>query len=81
MKNVLRSDPEALIEFPVEGMDVEVQFVYVKKPVTMAKFRTGGAMYQIKKESQGESYMKLPSLEILKKYLKKLTKLSSVKWS
>lgn len=74
MKNVLRSDPEAFIEFPVEGMDVEVQFKYVKKPVSMAKFRTGGAMYQIKKESQGESYMKLPSLEIPEKILKEINK-------
>ena len=74
MKNIVRSEPDAFIEFPVEGMDIEVQFVKVKKPVSNAKFKTGGAMYQIKKESQGESYMKLPSLEIPEKILKEINK-------
>lgn len=74
MKNIAKSDPDAFIEFPVEGIDIEVQFVYVKKPISDDKFKTGGAMYQIKNESQGESYMKLPSLEIPEKILKQINK-------
>jgi hypothetical protein len=74
MKQVVKSEPDSFIEFPVEGLDIEIKFGYVKKPNGNAKFRTGGAMYQIKKESQGESYMKLPSLEIPEKILKEINK-------
>ncbi len=73
-KQVVKSEPDSFIEFPVEGLDIEIKFGYVKKPNGNAKFRTGGAMYQIKKESQGESYMKLPSLEIPEKILKEINK-------
>ena len=73
-KKIVKSDPDAFIEFPIEGMDIEVKLEYVKKPITIQKFKTGGAMYQIKDEKKGESYMKLPTLEIPEKILTEINK-------
>ena len=74
IKQVVKSDPDAFIEFPVEGIEIEIKFVNAEKLRNDIKFNTGGSTYQIKNESEGQSYMKLPSLEIPEKILKQINK-------
>jgi hypothetical protein len=49
MKQVVKSDPDSFIEFPVEGLDIEIKFGYVKKPTGNAKFRQVVQCIKLKK--------------------------------